>query len=72
MLTVNTNLAALTAQSAQQTNARSTATVMQQLSTSKRINNAVDDVAGLAISTRMMSQIKGAMLAPPPQNRSHR
>lgn len=60
MLSVNTNLAALQAQSAQQTNARSTATVMQQLSTSKRINNAVDDVAGLAISTRMMSQIKGA------------
>ena len=60
MLSVNTNLAALQAQSAQQTNARSTATAMQQLSTSKRINSAVDDVAGLAISTRLMSQIKGA------------
>ena len=60
MLTINTNIAALQAQSAQQTNARSTATVMQQLSTSKRINSAVDDVAGLAISTRLMSQIKGA------------
>jgi flagellin len=32
---------------------------MQQLSTGKRINNAVDDVAGLAISTRLTSQIKG-------------
>jgi flagellin len=40
-------------------NARGLATVMQQLSTGKRINNAVDDVAGLAISTRLTSQING-------------
>lgn len=33
---------------------------MQQLSTSKRINSAADDVAGLAIGTRLTSQIKGA------------
>jgi flagellin len=32
---------------------------MQQLSTGKRINNAVDDVAGMAISTRLTSQIRG-------------
>jgi len=32
---------------------------MQQLSTGKRINNAVDDVAGRAISPRLTSQIRG-------------
>jgi len=32
---------------------------MQQLSTGKRINNSVDDVAGMAISTRLTSQIRG-------------
>jgi flagellin len=32
---------------------------MQQLSTGKRINSAVDDVAGMAISTRLTSQIRG-------------
>jgi flagellin len=41
------------------TNARGLSTVMQQLSTGKRINNAVDDVAGMAISTRLTSQIRG-------------
>ena len=32
---------------------------MEQLSSGKRINSAADDAAGLAISTRMESQIKG-------------
>ena len=32
---------------------------MEQLSTGKRINNSVDDVAGLAISTRLTAQIRG-------------
>ena len=59
MLSVNTNLGAIAAYSAQAANTRSTATVMQQLSTGKRINSSVDDVAGLAISTRLMSQIRG-------------
>ena len=51
MTVINTNTGALYAQQALSTNARSFATVMQQLSTGKRINNAVDDVAGMAIST---------------------
>ena len=33
--------------------------VMEQLSTGKRINSAADDAAGLAISTRLTSQING-------------
>jgi len=59
MAVINTNTGSLYAQQSMNTNARGLATVMQQLSTGKRINNAVDDVAGLAISTRLTSQIKG-------------
>ena len=59
MTVINTNTGSLYAQQAMNTNSRGLATVMQQLSTGKRINNAVDDVAGLAISTRLTSQIRG-------------
>jgi len=59
MTVINTNTGSLYAQQAMNTNNRGLATVMQQLSTGKRINNAVDDVAGLAISTRLTSQIRG-------------
>ena len=59
MAVINTNTGALYAQQAMTTNSRGLATVMQQLSTGKRINNAVDDVAGMAISTRLTSQIRG-------------
>jgi len=59
MAVINTNTGALYAQQAMTSNARGLATVMQQLSTGKRINNAVDDVAGMAISTRLTSQIRG-------------
>jgi len=59
MTVINTNTGSLYAQQAMTTNARGLSTVMQQLSTGKRINNAVDDVAGLAISTRLTSQIRG-------------
>ena len=59
MTVINTNTGSLYAQQAMNTNARGLSTVMQQLSTGKRINSAVDDTAGLAISTRLTSQIKG-------------
>lgn len=59
MTAINTNTGSLYAQQALTTNARGLATVMQQLSTGKRINNAVDDVAGMAIATRLTSQIRG-------------
>ena len=59
MTVINTNTGSLYAQQAMNTNARGLSTVMQQLSTGKRINNAVDDVAGMAISTRLTSQIRG-------------
>ena len=59
MTVINTNTGSLYAQQALNTNARALASVTQQLSTGKRINNSVDDVAGMAISTRLTSQIRG-------------
>jgi len=40
-------------------NERELADAMAQLSTGKRINNAADDAAGLAITSRMTAQIRG-------------
>ena len=59
MTVINTNTGSLYAQQALNTNNRGLSSVMQQLSTGKRINSAVDDVAGMAISTRLTSQIRG-------------
>jgi flagellin len=59
MTVINTNTGSLYAQQALNTNSRGLSSVMQQLSTGRRINSAVDDVAGMAISTRLTSQIRG-------------
>ena len=59
MTVINTNTGSLYAEQALNTNSRGLSSVMQQLSTGKRINSAVDDVAGMAISTRLTSQIRG-------------
>lgn len=59
MNVVNSNIGSLYAQMALNQNARGLSTVMRQLSTGKRINNSVDDVAGMAISSRLTSQIRG-------------
>ena len=59
MTVINSNIGSLYAQQSLTQNARGLSSVMQQLSTGKRINSAVDDVAGLAISTRLTSQIRG-------------
>ena len=59
MAVVNTNVNASVAQNALVRNERSMNTAMERLSTGKRINGASDDAAGLAISARMTSQIKG-------------
>ena len=42
---------------------RSLSTAMERLSTGKRINSAKDDAAGLSISNRMDSQIRGLTMA---------
>jgi flagellin len=59
MPVINTNVSALYAQAALTTNARGLNADMQQLSTGKRINSAADDSAGIAISSRLTSQIRG-------------
>ena len=58
-LVVGTNVSALYSQNALKTNARSTATTMERLSTGVRVNSAKDDAAGLAIGQSMTSQIRG-------------
>jgi flagellin len=59
MSVINTNIKSLVSQNAMVKNNRDLTDAMQQLSTGKRINSAKDDAAGLAISSRMTSQIKG-------------
>ena len=59
MAVVNTNISASIAQSALMKNDRALGKTMEQLSTGSKINSAADDAAGLAISTRMTSQING-------------
>jgi flagellin len=59
MSVINTNIKSLVSQNALNKNNDALASAMQQLSTGKRINSAADDAAGLAISSRMTSQIRG-------------
>lgn len=58
-LTINTNVAALNAQRNLARSQGDLATSMERLSSGLRINSAKDDAAGLAISDRMTSQIRG-------------
>lgn len=59
MTVINTNVKSLISQNALIKNNRAVETAMEQLSTGKRINSAADDAAGLAVSNRMSSQIRG-------------
>ena len=57
MATINTNVAATRAANALDVNERDMNKAMERLSTGKRINTAQDDAAGLAIASKMTSQI---------------
>ncbi|RKR68517.1 flagellin [Acidovorax sp. 94] len=57
--TINTNISSLTAQRNLGTSQASLNTAIQRLSSGLRINSAKDDAAGLAISERFTSQIRG-------------
>lgn len=59
MTSINTNVSSILARNALVTNEREMTTSMERLSTGLRINSAKDDAAGLAVSSRMTSQIKG-------------
>ncbi len=58
-LTINTNVSSLNAQRNLGKSQGDLAKAMQRLSSGLRINSAKDDAAGLAISDRMTSQIRG-------------
>jgi flagellin len=63
MTVINTNVKALSAQAASSNVDKITTTTMERLSTGLRINSAKDDAAGLAITNRMTSQIRGYAVA---------
>ena len=56
---INTNIASLNAQRNLSMSQTSLATSMQRLSSGLRINSAKDDAAGLAITERFTTQIRG-------------
>jgi flagellin len=59
MLSIQTNVAALSAQNSLSTTNNSLTRAMERLSSGFRINRAADDAAGLAISQKMIAQIGG-------------
>ena len=59
MAVINTNISAILTQNAMMKNDRDMQTTMERLSTGKSVNSAKDDAAGIAVSSRMTSQIKG-------------
>ncbi|HDS0925143.1 TPA: flagellin [Stenotrophomonas maltophilia] len=60
---INTNVMSLNAQRNLSTSGSSLATTIQRLSSGLRINSAKDDAAGLAISERFSTQIRGLDVA---------
>ena len=63
MTVINTNNAASITANALTKNERAMNQAMERLSTGQRINSAGDDAAGLAISSRMTSQLNGLNMA---------
>jgi len=60
---INTNIASLTAQRNLNSSQSANSTALERLSSGLRINSAKDDAAGLAISTKFESQVKGLNVA---------
>ncbi|MGB0693601.1 MAG: flagellin, partial [Pseudomonadales bacterium] len=60
---INTNIPSMTAQRNLSSSQSDLATSLQRLSSGLRINSAKDDAAGLAISERFTSQIRGLVQA---------
>jgi len=63
MSVINTNVKSMFAQAALQTNERHMSVAMNQLSTGKRIYSAQVDAAGVSISEKLTSQIRGSQMA---------
>lgn len=62
-LTINTNVSSLNAQRNLSSTQSSLSVSLQRLSSGLRINSAKDDAAGLAISERIQSQVRGFNVA---------
>ncbi|MDH1292254.1 flagellin [Comamonas terrigena] len=62
-MTINTNIASINAQRNLGLSGSSLSTSMQRLSSGLRVNSAKDDAAGLAISERMSTQVRGLTVA---------
>lgn len=62
-MVINTNIASINSQRKLQENSSTLSTSMERLSSGLRVNSAKDDAAGLAISNRMTSQIRGMTVA---------
>ena len=58
-LSINTNVASLTAQRAMLNTNQDLETSYERLATGKRVNSAVDDAAGLSIGSRLESRVSG-------------
>ncbi len=63
MTYIGTNVAAIRSQNGINKATMNLNTAMERLSTGKRINSAKDDAAGLAIASRMTSQVRGLSAA---------
>ena len=63
MTVINTNIAASITANAMKSNQRVMEQTMERLSTGMRVNSASDDAAGLAIGSKMESQIRGLQQA---------
>ena len=63
MTAINTNTAALNAQFFMSKANKEMESAMTKLSSGKQVNSAADDAAGLAIASRMTSQLKGLGMA---------
>lgn len=63
MSVINTNLNALVSQESSRASNLKLSQSMERLSTGQRINSAKDDAAGLAITNRMTSQVRGIQMA---------
>ncbi len=62
-MTINTNIVSINAQRNLGLSGSSLGTAMQRLSSGLRVNSAKDDAAGLAISQRMSTQVRGLTVA---------
>ena len=63
MPVINTNINSITAQNSTNRSDRGLNITMNKLSTGYRINRSGDDAAGMAVSTKMIAQVRGTYMA---------